>query len=334
MPDARLRTEKAGGHFRNILRRTQQIYIGYQDDRRNSGTRLTFVIVVLIWAAPAGAQELGNKVLGALGLLAGSQPGSGLYVADRFLRYSANELIDRNGHPIPVGLDLDAVANAVGVQVTFPLPWHSIYVNASVGVPAASISVQTDRPEAGIDRYGLGDFYVQPVKIGWKLSQIDIVAGYAFYAPTGRFTPRGGDGVGRGYWTHQFSLGSAVYFDRAKTWHISELASYDLNQRKRGIDLTRGDTVQVQGGAGKTLGIVDVGVAGYALWQVRDDRGSALPEALRGARDRAFGLGPEVDVTLAPLHSRITLRYCHDIAVRARPLGEILVIGLTVLARR
>lgn len=306
----------------------------YQDDRRSSRTRLTFVIVVFIWAAPVGAQELGNKVLGTLGLLAGSQPVSGLYVADRFLRYSSNNLIDRDGHRIPVGLDLDAMANAVGVQVTFPLPWHSIYMNASVGVPAARINLQTDRPEASIDRYGFGDLYVQPLKIGWKMSQVDIVAGYSFYAPTGRFTPRTSDGVGRGYWAHQFSLGSAVYFDRSKTWHISELASYDLNQSKQGIDLTRGDTVQVQGGTGKTLGIVDVGLAGYALWQVRDDRGNALPEALRGARDRAFGLGPEVDITLAPISSRITLRYCHDIAVKARPLGQIMLIGLTVSARR
>jgi hypothetical protein len=290
--------------------------------------------VLLIRAAPAGAQELGNKVLGTLGLLAGSQPGRGVYVSDRFLRYSANELIDRSGHRIPVGLDLDAVANAIGVQVTFPLPWHSIYMNASVGVPAARVGLQTDRPEASIDRYGFGDLYVQPLKIGRKMSQTDIVAGYSFYAPTGHFTPRTSNGVGRGYWTHQFSLGSTVYFDRAKTWHASALASYDLNQRKQGIDLTRGDTVQVQGGTGKTLGIVNVGLAAYALWQVRDDRGSALPEALRGARDRVFGLGPEVDITLAPIRGRVTLRYCHDIAVKARPLGQILVIGLTVLAHR
>jgi hypothetical protein len=166
------------------------------------------------------------------------------------------------------------------------------------------------------------------------LSQMDIVAGYSFYAPTGHFTPRGGDGVGRGQWTHQFSLGSAVYFDRAKTWHLSELASYDLNRPKRGIDITRGDTVQIQGGAGKTLGIVDVGLAGYALWQVRDDRGKDLPEPLRGARDQAFGLGPEIDLSLVAIHSRITLRYCHDIAVNARPLGQVFVIGLTILARR
>jgi len=289
---------------------------------------------VLNWVVPAGAQELGNKVLGTLGLLAGSQPGSGLYVADRVLGYSANDLIDRNGHRIPIGLDLDAVANAIGIQLTFKLPWRSAYLNASLGAPTAGVSLQTERPEVSIDRFGFGDLYVQPLKIGWKMSQIDIVAGYSFYAPTGHFSPRTRDGVGRGHWTHQFSLGSAVYIDHAKTWHISGLASYDLNRRKRGIDLTRGDTVQFQGGAGKTLGIFDVGLAGYALWQVRDDRGNDLPESLRGARDRAFGLGPEIDITLAPARSRITLRYCHDVAVNARPLGQTLVIGLTILARR
>jgi hypothetical protein len=53
----------------------------------NSRTLLTFVTVALIWAAPTGGQELGNKVLGTVGLLAGSQPSSGFYVADRFLGY-------------------------------------------------------------------------------------------------------------------------------------------------------------------------------------------------------------------------------------------------------
>jgi hypothetical protein len=301
---------------------------------RNSRTRLTVVIVALTWAVPTGGQELGNKVLGTLGLLAGSQPNSGLYVADRFLRYSADDLIDRNGHRIPVGLDLDAVANAVGIQLTFKLPWRLTYMNASLGVPAAQVSLQTERPEVNIDRYGFGDLYVQPLKIGWKMSQIDIVAGYSFYAPTGHFAPRTSDGVGRGYWTHQFSLGSTVYFDRAKTWHISGLASYDLNRRARGIDLTRGATVQFQGGTGKTLGIIDFGLAGYALWQVSDDRGNDLPASVRGARDRAFGLGPEIDITLAPVRSRIALRYCHDVSVNARPLGQVMVVALTILALR
>lgn len=294
---------------------------------------LAISAMALFGAAPAEAQELGHKMLGTLGLHAGSQPSSGLYIADRFLAYSADQLIDRNGRRIPVGVDLHAVANGIGIGGSFELPWFSTYMNASIGVPAAHVTLHADRPEVSVDKFGLGDLYVQPIKLGWKLSQLDIVTGYAFYAPTGRFEPGGRDGVGSGQWTHEFSLGGTVYFDSAKTWELSALASYNLNQRKQDIDITRGDTIQIQGGASKTLfGIVDVGLAGYALWQVSDDRGTALPQPLRGARDRAYGLGPEINITLASLRSRITVRYEHDISVNARPLGQILVIGLTVLA--
>jgi hypothetical protein len=291
-------------------------------------------LAVLIGTAPARAQDLGHKVLGTLGLLAGAQPPSGLYVMDRFISYGANELIDKEGHVVPVGLDLDAIANPIGAQLTFQLSRSSIYMNIAIGFPIAHATASTMLPEASIDRFGLGDLYVQPVKLGWKKRQMDIVTGYAFYAPTGRFTPRGSGGIGRGQWTHQFSLGNALYFDRAKTWHLSGLASYDLNQRKRGIDITRGDTVQIQGGAGKTIRMIDVGVAGYGAWQVRDDRGADVPLPLRGARDRVYGLGPEIDVRLAPIRSRLTARYCRDVSVNSRPLGRILVVGLTVLARR
>ena len=75
-----------------------------------------------------------------------------------------------------------------------------------------------------------------------------------------------------------------------------------------------------------------MGVASYALWQLTDDTGRDLPETLRGLRDRAFGLGPEVDVNLKSIRSRIAVRYCHDVAVRARPLGQVLVVGFTILA--
>lgn len=303
--------------------------------------RLSLVLIALIWAAPAAAQNLGHKVMGAVGLLAGSQPDSGFYVLDRFLSYSANEVFGGAGNRLPVGLDLDLVANLAGFQVTLKLPWHSLYMNVAVGVPYSHLSLQTNVPEVDVDTFGLSDVYVQPISIGWKRKRMDIVTGYAFYAPTGRYLPRGNGGIGNGQWTHEFSLGSTVYFDRAKTWHLSGVASYDLNQRKEGIDITRGDTFQVQGGAGKTLRrpgktlrSVDIGVAGYGLWQVRDDRGADLPQALRGLRDRDLGLGPEIDASLAPIRTRITVRYCRDVVVRARPLGRILVVGLTILARR
>ncbi len=299
----------------------------------STSARLILVMAALVWATPAGAQNLGHKLMGSLGLLAGSQPDSGLYLLDQFASYGSNDLFDRNGNRIPVDLDLDALANFVGFQVTFKLR-PSTYINVSAAAPIAQVTLQSAQPQASVDTFGLGDVYVQPIKIGWKRTRMDIVTGYAFYAPTGLFIPRASGGIGLGQWTHEFSLGSAVYFDRAKTWNISAVASYDLNQRKQGIDITRGDTVQIQGGAGKRLRTVTVGVAAYGLWQVRDDRGADLPDALRGARDEALGLGPEIDIALARIRSRVAIRYCRDVVVKSRPSGQILVIALTVLARR
>src|SRR5262245_11418669 len=229
----------------------------------------------LLGVAEAGAQDLGHKILGTLGLGAGSQPDSGLYFVDRVVSYRADEIVDRNGHRVPVDVDLAARANGSGSSGPLELPWPSIYVNASIGIPIAHVTLQTDRPEVGVDKLGLGDLYVQPMKLGWKLRQFDVVTGYGFYAPTGHFDPGGHDSVGSGQWTHEFSLGGTVYFDREKAWRISALASYNLNQQKRDIDITRGDTVQIQGGVGVTLlRVLDVGLAGYALWQVKDDAGA------------------------------------------------------------
>jgi hypothetical protein len=186
-----------------------------------------------------------------------------------------------------------------------------------------------------IIRFGLGDLYVQPLKLGWRVSRFDLVTGYGFYAPTGMATLEGFGDIGRGHWTHEFSLGGTVAFDPGRTWLLSALASFDLNGRKRHVDITRGPTIQVQGGLGKTLlRIVDVGLAGYAQWQVADDRGADLPPVLRGGRDRSFGLGPEVGVIIPPIRSRLSARYEWDLAVRSRPKGRILVVGLTLAAWR
>jgi hypothetical protein len=300
---------------------------------------LASVLMGFIWTAPLGAQQLGHRVLGTLGLLAGSQPDSGWYVIDLFASYGSNEVFDREGHRIPVGLDLDALSNPIGFQAIFKLT-PSLYMNLSAAAPIAHVRLGSDQPGVSLDEFGFGDVYIQPLKIGWKRTQADVVGGYAFYAPSGLYVPRNG-GIGLGQWTHQFSLGGAAYFDRAKTWNISALTSYLLNQRKQGIDITRGDTIQFQGGAGKTLRRtsrllpgLDIGLAAYGLWQVRADRGADLPDALRGARELDLGLGPEMDFTVPAIRSRITLRYCRDIEAKARQKGQILVIQLAIVARR
>lgn len=296
-----------------------------------SRARLLFVLAALLLAsrARAAAPDLGHEIPGAIGLQAGSQPDTGIYLANRFLFFRSHELRDRNGRSILPGFTLGAVADGIGVAGTYEIrPLHT-FVNAAVAVPIAHITGGASDPRASIDRFGLADAFVQPLQLGWRLPRLELTVGYAFYVPTGRFEPGGSGSVSRGAWTHEASLGHTVYFDCARTWYASALTSLQQEQRKMGADVTRGALLQIQGGAGKTFGhLVDAGVVGYALWQLSDDSGADLPPLLRGARDRTYGLGGEVDVTVAEAHSRVIVRYAHDVGARSRPQGQILVFEI------
>ena len=255
------------------------------------------VAFVSLPGSPAFAQQqLSHKVLGTLGIQAGSQADPGVYAADQAVFFDASDLRNRHGQPVPIGLEARAFENMFGVAATFRVEPLSTYVSVAVAAPLAWVSLSTQDPEASLDGFGLGDMYFQPFELGWRIGmRADVVAGYALYVPTGKSEPGGNDGVGNGSLTHEAFLGGTVFLDDTRSWSVSALASFDVNDRKRGIDITRGPTMQVQGGFGATIRrVVDAGVATYGLWQVGDDHGSALPAILAGARDRAFGFGPEV----------------------------------------
>ena len=270
--------------------------------------------------------------MGGLGINAGMQAEPGLYLIDRFLAYSANAVKDSQGSEVPIpGLDMDARGNMLGVGLILKAR-NALLFSVAAGAPLASISVNSDLPQTPLDRSGLGDAFLQPLKIGWRATHFDAVASYAFYAPTGRFEPRRG-GVGRGFWTHQLSLGGAVFPGRDRRWRASALASVDLNGWKRGIDIKRGNTIQVQGGAGFVARQVFVlGVAGFALWQISDDLGADVPDVLRGLRTRGFGLGPELDVMIVRNRLNAELRFEQELGARSRPQGKVFVAGLSCVA--
>ena len=278
---------------------------------------------------PVPAQQLGYKLLGSAGIDAGVQPPGGLTVINQSLRYGASELRNREGDVAAIeGLSMSAIGSAFGVSYTTK-PRRSPHLSFAIGVPVASIHVSSDDPAASLNGYGFSDLFVQPIKVGWRHRRFDVVTAYVVYAPTGHFEPRKGGSPGRGYWTHEVSVGGAVFADSTRRRRLSLLASYDQNTRKRGIDIRRGNMFQVQGGAGANLTqIITVGLAGYALWQVTPDRGVDIPPRLRDERSRVFGLGPEADVSIPRRQLRVTLRVEREFAVRSRPRGQVIALGI------
>jgi hypothetical protein len=293
---------------------------------------------LLIGLDTANGQSLGHKLPGLIGLDAGRIPEPGLYLIDRAVAYDANQLRDRFGNVIPVGdLEFQALANAAGISYTKKFTNRSLSLSMTAAIPAARLRLNVfDRPEASFDRFGLADIYVQPARLGWRKGRVDVVGAYGIYIPTGKFFLVGDRGISQGQVTHELSGGGTVFADRERTAFITALASFELNHRKFNIDITRGSLFQIQGGAGisRLNRTLEVGIAGYALWQITDDSGGDLPPILRGVRDQVYGLGPEAAVAFKSIRSQLRVRYQWDLGVLARPKGNIFVISFSFVARR
>ena len=54
--------------------------------------------------------------------------------------------------------------------------------------------------------FALADTWFQLANLGWHLPRADCWAGYAFMAPTGRYTPGATNNVGSGYWGSHFTV--------------------------------------------------------------------------------------------------------------------------------
>jgi hypothetical protein len=286
-------------------------------------------------AGSARAQEapLGHRVLGTLGLRAGRAPPVGFYVEQALEGYFADRLVARNGDVVPVDLRVRVLGEQTGISGTFPLsPLRARYTLA-LAVPVSSVRVSVTGQLLQDNASGLGDIYIRPLGLGWQLSRVDLLVSYAFYVPTARFEFGSRGNTSEAQWTHEWSAGGNVAFDAGRRWQLSVLASYDLNQRKLGVDITRGSTVVVQGGFGVTIArIVDVGAVGAALWEVTADRGSAFPARFVGAHEQAASMGGEAAVSTEKIRTRWTVRYEHDVRVRARTLGQVVFLSALVKA--
>jgi len=299
---------------------------------------LAILLTCLLAAERMAAQDLGHKLPGLIGLDAARIPEPGLYLIDKVVAYGADEIRDRRGNLIPTGdLHLQALSNGTGISYTFKLSQDGPSFTATVAAPLTRLRLDIhDRPEASFDRFGLTDIYIQPARLGWRKSYFDMVCSYGVYLPTGTSPLAGGKGLSAGHVTHQFSAGGTIFADQNRTGFLTALASYDLNLRKRHIDITRGDTFQVQGGVGVSRfnRSLEAGLAAHGLWQVRADRGADLPLLLAGARDRVYGLGPEVAVAIRTIRSQIRTRYEWDLGVRSRPRGNVFVVGFNLMMRQ
>jgi hypothetical protein len=258
-------------------------------------------------AAAAGGQQLILK--GMFGMMGGTMGPPGLYVGAFGSLNWADELRTPAGDTID-GPELDQ--NIFGPLLMFVSKDKVFGANYGflLGAPIANVRIEFPRLDVtGETGYALSQLWIVPFSLGWHFPQADVTFHYAFYPPTGRYTPGAANNTGLGMWCNELSLRGTFFFDKNKDWHAALSAFYDMNGKKEGLDWKTGNPVTLMYGAGRNFGSGMLkswaGVAGYAQWQVTDTTGTDAPLLARLNKTTIYGIGPE----LTTLQGALTIRY-------------------------
>jgi hypothetical protein len=272
---------------------------------------LSLGLTMIVVARKGSAQQLIMK--GEFGMKAGAQAPPGFY-AGMFGAINWNdELKGPDGRSVPSeGGSLNQYLFGPLLIWVTDLKVLGANYGMMAAIPFANTTVDFPRfftqSSSGFD---ISQLWIVPVQLGWHLDRADLIFQYAFYPPTGRYSPGASNNTGLGMWCNELALLSTVYFDKGKNWHLSASAFYDINSKKKDIDWTQGNPFTLMWGLGANYGSGDSlfkgwgGVAGYAQWQVTSTSGADVPRVVQDNKAQIYGIGPE----LTTLQGALTIRY-------------------------
>jgi hypothetical protein len=274
------------------------------------------------------AQPSAHYVPGVEGIKAATLPPPGFYVRDYNYFYWANQLNDSHGSRNPRAENFSGFIYANTIRAIWITDFQLLggYYGMDALIPLVDKEVSVGRAHAC--NFDAGDICLEPATFSWHGKQYDAAVGYAIWIPTapaGSINGLPNMNAGNGYWTHMLTLGGTLYFDKDKTWSFSVLNRYEINTESRDTLSIPGQVLTMEGGFAKALSkIVEVGVVGYYQQQTtRDSDGSSAD------RDRVFGLGPEVSVTIPDCMTFVSLRYLCEFEAQSRMQGNTIALTLT-----
>ena len=292
---------------------------------------LLSVALRLLAPTSAVAQLGGENVRGDYGMKSGSQGPPGLYVGNIFYFYSTDTVKTLSGGELPKSPKIDIFGDLIlGSYVTKKKILGANYaftvvlpiLNAELALPSLDVGAQT---------WGLGDMYIKPLELGWHFKRADVIAGYAFMAPTGRYTAGNNNNTGLGMWGNEFSAGTTFYFDQGKKWHAAGTGFYEIHTSKQDLDSKTGDIFTLEGGVGRAFlqGYANAGLAYAGQWKVTEDSGADVSPLVQGKKGSMFALGPELNMPVSKKGIFLGFKYLFDVRSRLATSGNYLVLSLT-----
>lgn len=302
--------------------------------------------ILFACASSVSAQQKGQWVPGQFGLNAGVIPDPGITYGNLALSYSASQLNGANGNSIP-GIN-GTYSFWVDENVIYYVPKHKFlggyfmpYITLSYANGELVANITGTNIATGGGGSGFADTYVQPLILGWHFKRADFNVGYAFLAPTGRFTPGASNNVGSGYWGNDITSGTTVYLTKNKGTTANLATALEFHGQKSGTNITPGQTFTAEWGFGQVLPVkkdmsmlAQVGFVGYDQWQTSKSSGTLtvagipLPES-RIPFYSVHAVGVQANFILPAKNLVGFFKYYDEYHALARPQGRTIVFGFS-----
>ena len=315
-------------------------------------------LIILAFVSPLLAQQKGQWVPGQFGLNAGVIPDPGITYANMPLSYSASQLNGPNGNQILQNVT-GTYSFWVDENIFYYVPEHKIlggYFMPYIALNYASGSLVADLPimpgvnlSASGGGSGFADTFVEPVNMGWHLKRADFNAGYAFTAPTGRYTAGASNNVGSGYWGNNITTGTTYYITKNKGTSANLATDWEIHGQRTTASIPAGQTSNktpgqaftIEWGLGQVLPLkkdmsrlAQLGLVGYDQWQVSNNGGTVIVAGLPVSASRipyysVQGIGFQGNFILPAKDLVAFFKYYDEYASKARPQGRTIVFGFS-----
>jgi hypothetical protein len=301
----------------------------------------------LLGASSALAQQKGQWVPGQFGLNAGVIPDPGVTYANLATNYSASQLNGPNGNSVP-GLT-GSYSFWADENIFYYVPKHKFlggyfmpYITLTYGNGELVADITGTNLSTGGGGSGFGDLYVQPFNLGWHFGKrVDFNAGYAFLAPTGRFTQGASNNVGSGYWGNDITSGTTFYITKNQGTTANLATVWEIHGQKSGTNITPGQTFTMEWGFGQVLPLkkdmsrlLQLGLVGYDQWQVSHSSGALSVGGIPVAESlipfySVHTIGGQSNFILPAKNLLAFFKYYDEYRALARPEGRTIVFGFS-----
>ncbi|WP_354682427.1 transporter [Cupriavidus necator] len=258
--------------------------------------------------AKEGADQYPN---GAEGWLAGALPPPGTYFLN-YLGYYGGKLKDGNGDNASIGgspAKADAWFDALRLVKVTDLTLFGASWGMQAIVPLVYQSMNFPQMGGRRSATGVGDITIDPIVLGWHGANWHVTTGLDIYVPTGQYDqndPRAS--IGTNYWSVE-PVAAFTWLGQGG-WEVSAKFMYNIKGKNKDASFggmagsyRSGQELHIDYAVGKHSGPWIVGLSGYYLKQVTDDKfnGAVVPELPgvwgRGRRGEVLAIGPSVSYT-------------------------------------